>query len=218
MILGISIVVYNENEVIFANCLKLCKEIKSSKKIFVYDNSPKPKLRVLAEKYKITSYTHNKKNIGFGAGHNKNFNLSLKEKCGAFLILNCDASNFVKTISKMLQLLTNNSDVDGLVPIILDDHNKITDNVRLVMNFQNFLIRIFKFLITGKRVIQEMQKIYKCKKPKTKLIKIPCAAGCFLLVRSSIFKNIGGFDENFFLYCEDLDLTRRISTPERAYI
>ena len=32
MILGISIVVYNENVVTFANCLKLCKEIKSSKK------------------------------------------------------------------------------------------------------------------------------------------------------------------------------------------
>lgn len=211
MILGISIVVYNENEVSFKNCIKLCKEIKSPKKIFVYDNSPNSNLRVLAEKYKVTSYTHNKRNIGFGAGHNKNFNLSIKENCGAFLILNCDALNFSTTISKMIQLLTNNSDVDGLVPIILDDHNKITDNVRLVMNFHNFLIRIVKFLITGKRVLREIQKIYETKSSKSKLIKIPCAAGCFLLVRSSIFKNIGGFDENFFLYCEDLDLTRRIS-------
>jgi GT2 family glycosyltransferase len=34
--------------------------------------------------------------------------------------------------------------------------------------------------------------------------------GCFLLVRGDVLKSIGGFDEQFFYYYEDMDLCRRI--------
>lgn len=35
-------------------------------------------------------------------------------------------------------------------------------------------------------------------------------SGCFILVRSAVFRSIGGFDEQFFYYYEDMDLCRRI--------
>ena len=35
-------------------------------------------------------------------------------------------------------------------------------------------------------------------------------SGCFILVRGDVLKSIGGFDEQFFYYYEDLDLCRRI--------
>ena len=34
-------------------------------------------------------------------------------------------------------------------------------------------------------------------------------SGCFMYFRSSVLARIGGFDERFFLYLEDLDLSRR---------
>ncbi len=36
-------------------------------------------------------------------------------------------------------------------------------------------------------------------------------SGCFMLTRGSVFRDMGGFDENFFLYFEDFDLALRIS-------
>lgn len=35
-------------------------------------------------------------------------------------------------------------------------------------------------------------------------------AGMFMLLRSSVFRTVGGFDERFFMYCEDYDLCARL--------
>ena len=36
-------------------------------------------------------------------------------------------------------------------------------------------------------------------------------AGMFLLVRASAFRRVGGFDERYFMYCEDFDLCARLA-------
>ena len=41
-------------------------------------------------------------------------------------------------------------------------------------------------------------------------IPVSFATGCFLLIRTEIFKKLEGFDPRFFLYQEDSDLSRRI--------
>jgi GT2 family glycosyltransferase len=41
-------------------------------------------------------------------------------------------------------------------------------------------------------------------------VDVPVLSGCFLLVRADVYRRIGGFDERFFLYMEDVDLVRRI--------
>ncbi len=39
---------------------------------------------------------------------------------------------------------------------------------------------------------------------------VPHASGCFLLCRREALDEVGGFDERFFLYFEDLDLCREL--------
>jgi hypothetical protein len=41
-------------------------------------------------------------------------------------------------------------------------------------------------------------------------MNIPNLPGCFMFVRTNVLIEIGGFDEKFFLYVEDVDLTRRL--------
>lgn len=40
-------------------------------------------------------------------------------------------------------------------------------------------------------------------------VKVHFATGCFLLIRTETFRKLHGFDERFFLYQEDSDLSRR---------
>jgi GT2 family glycosyltransferase len=43
-----------------------------------------------------------------------------------------------------------------------------------------------------------------------KTMNVPYLSGCFMFLRVKALKEIGLFDERFFMYPEDIDLTRRI--------
>jgi GT2 family glycosyltransferase len=43
-----------------------------------------------------------------------------------------------------------------------------------------------------------------------KAFQAPYIHGCFMLLRTEALKRVGLFDERFFMYPEDIDLTRRI--------
>ena len=45
---------------------------------------------------------------------------------------------------------------------------------------------------------------------------VPYLSGCFMLLRNDCLRKIGLFDENIFLYTEDIDLTRRIHKHYRT--
>ena len=42
-------------------------------------------------------------------------------------------------------------------------------------------------------------------------MEVPYLSGCFMFLRNSALKKVGLFDDNFFMYPEDIDLTRRIN-------
>lgn len=51
-----------------------------------------------------------------------------------------------------------------------------------------------------KCILWDMIKIWNC----------PNLSGCFMFLRNSVLKQVGSFDDKFFMYFEDTDLIRRI--------
>jgi hypothetical protein len=49
-----------------------------------------------------------------------------------------------------------------------------------------------------------------------KIMDVPSLSGCFMLVRTRILREIAGFDERFFMYLEDVDLSRRVGKVARV--
>ncbi len=51
-------------------------------------------------------------------------------------------------------------------------------------------------------------------------LSVPCdienATGCFMMIRTEIFREIGGFDSHYFMYFEDCDITRTVRKNHRA--
>ena len=41
--------------------------------------------------------------------------------------------------------------------------------------------------------------------------QVPFGQGSFLVIRSILFKKLDGFDDRFFMYCEDADLCKRVN-------
>ena len=52
--------------------------------------------------------------------------------------------------------------------------------------------------------------------PQDCLVDVPTISGCFLIVRTELIRRLGGFDERFFMYLEDVDLVRRIGDIARV--
>jgi hypothetical protein len=49
-----------------------------------------------------------------------------------------------------------------------------------------------------------------------RVMDVPYLSGCFMLFRTAALRRIGLFDERFFMYPEDIDITRRMNAEYRT--
>ena len=197
-LISISIVLFNSPEKIYLPQIKKLINCNLDLKVIILDNDGKPKKQLNSRKI---YYQKNNKNFGFGKSHN----LALRKiayKSKYHLFLNPDVKFKITDLKKMIKYMEENTKIDLLMPNIknFSGHN-LNYCKKLPNPLSLFLRRFIPFIKTD----------YEIKNPKNKIIKnIPNLSGCFLLTKTKSIKKIGGFDERFFLYMEDIDLVRRI--------
>ena len=147
-------------------------------------------------------------NIGYGAGHN----LSIREVESKYhLILNPDVILDEQSLLKAIQYLDENPQVVLLSPLSSDPESGQLQY--LCKQFPSLAVLILRFIDNPlfNRLFSPILARYEERHRiiANKLFSAEIVSGCFMLFRTDVLKNLGGFDERFFLYFEDFDLSIR---------
>jgi hypothetical protein len=208
--MDISFVIVNyKNKGLTLNCLKSIEESWSTKidhEIIVVDNNSNDNLgEILAWQNPRVIFIQNKKNSGMGAGNN----LGIKRARGRYIVvLNPDTLAFKGTFDKLYDYMEANPKVGVVGPKQFNPDKTIQDSC---YRWHSFLTPFFRRTFLGRLGLADweinrfLMKDYKKDKPR----EVDWLLGSCLFIRASALKEIGLFDERFFLYFEDTDLCRR---------
>lgn len=203
--LSISLVIYNPN---YSDLKKLFDSIKLqtgvSFEVLVWDNSPNKSDMSFANI--PLGYQKGVGNLGYGRGHNENFKRASNSKY--FLVINPDIYfDDPHFFTKIIERMKADPQV-GLSSVrLLNPDGTNQDMHRLLPNLSDI----------AKRFVYQKLKIYDPKKHKYTLMHVdktkdfvcPSIGGSFMFFRSDVYRQLNGFDEEIFLYFEDIDISRR---------
>lgn len=199
-----SIVLYNsdkqEFEKVILAVVESCVEC-----IYVVDNSPtnQAKHGVCDLSDKI-QYIWGHGNIGYGAAHNIAIEKSIERNSEFHIVINPDIyfeSGVIEKISAYMQL---NPQIGLVMPKILSPDGELQYLCKLLPTPLDLIFRRFSPINLNYKF--EMRD-----SGYNNVMEVPFLSGCFMFLRVEALKKVRGFDDNFFMYCEDLDLCRRIS-------
>ncbi|MEQ6341784.1 MAG: glycosyltransferase family 2 protein [Gammaproteobacteria bacterium] len=147
----------------------------------------------------------NNKNRGFGAACNQGAALANSEY---LLFLNPDTRLFENSLTVPLAFMQQPENADvGIVGIqLVDENNHITRSCARFPSLDIFMAQALGLnRLPGLRHLNTHMTEW----VHDKTVTVDHVIGAFYLMRRSLFESLGGFDERFFMYLEDLDLSRR---------
>ncbi|HVX49084.1 MAG TPA: glycosyltransferase [Chitinophagaceae bacterium] len=201
-----SIVLYHHTPAFLQPVISSVLACAMVQKLYLVDNSANNTLKILAANERI-EYIFNKSNPGYGAGHN----VAIKRAvffAEYHIVLNPDISFKQGTIEAITQYMNDHPDVGQLMPRIVYPDGGLQYTCKLLPAPADLISRRFlPAFVTKKR----MQRFEMHKSGYDKILEVPYLSGCFMFLRINTLKKVGLFDERFFMYPEDIDLTRRVN-------
>ena len=186
--------------------------------IYLLDNSDETtfeledignKKEVFKKNQIILSHIRGHGNIGYGGAHN----LVLHELLSDFhLILNPDIILDKNALLRALEILINDKSIVMLSP---NAKNPSGNKLHLCKRYPSILIFFIRgiFSKTVKNLFSARLEKYEMHEigGTSFVTSVPLASGCFMFVKTESLRQIDGFDDRYFLYFEDFDLSLRMS-------
>ena len=175
--------------------------------LFLIDNSPTDKLKNLKKDDRII-YLHNPSNPGFGAAHNIAIKKAIALNHNYHFIVNPDIVFKGDVISPMIAFMESDSEIGMMMPQILNLDGSIQNLPKLLPTIYSVLMRKFK---RPKSIYENFINQYELRFVKEDVIyNAPILSGCFTLLNLEAIKEVGMYDDAYFMYFEDWDLSRRM--------
>lgn len=197
----ITIVNYNGGEVIL-ECLKSIFSLKDNLDltVWVVDNDSKDEsVEGIRKKFPRVNLILNQENVGFGRAHNQ----ALKKAKGDYaLILNPDTRIESGVIEELVGYLNSHSDIGAITPKIVFENGKA--DLTAHRGFPTPLAA-FKYYI-----LKDESLYHLTDRMSDQPHEVDSIGGAFFLTPRAVLDKVGVFDEDYFMYAEDIDLCLRI--------
>lgn len=208
MKLSIVIVTYNSAAYIGACLASIERHLAGTEKeICVVDNGSKDDTRdLLARDYPRVKVLVNARNLGFAAG----VNLGIHHTTGRYVLwLNPDSELLDGGIQKVMEDLErdNRNGIAGLK--IIDPGGTLQLSARAFPSYETALFNRYSFLTRFFPKNPWSRKYLKTDWDHAEPSQVDWVSGAALLHKRKVWNEIGGVDEDFFMYCEDVDFCLR---------
>jgi len=202
----LSVIIVNYNVRYFLElCLQSVQEALSEidAEIIVVDNNSKDdSCKMVASKFKEVILIENKENAGFSKANNQGVEIAKGEYV---LILNPDTVVAKDTFTKCLSFAKKQEKFGVL-------------GVKLIDGIGSFLPESKRGIPTPKASLHKLLGLKNQKKGKyyanhlkeDETGKVDILVGAFMLMKRSVYNEVKGFDERYFMYGEDIDLSYKI--------
>lgn len=200
---SVCIVTYNDESTVLRTIETLFQYTKGVElTVYVSDNgSTDLGFAKIAVEFPQVILLKSEKNLGFGAGNNAVLPYLDSDY---HVLVNPDIEIDHDVLTQMADYLDQHEDVGALTPKVLNMDGTVQ---HLPKRRPKFI-----YLLSGRLPFLKKKRDYFtfADREVTQPEEIDFCTGCFLFLRTELFRRVGGFDERYFLYLEDADLTREI--------
>jgi len=174
-----------------------CKNI-TFEIIVVDNNSSDDSCGMIEQKFPSIRMIKNKENVGFSRANNQ----GVAKASGEYiLILNPDTVLAEDTLEKVLRFADTKKKLGVVGVHFIDGSGKLLPECK--RNIPTLKIATEKLF--GKSI-----NYYASQIEENSIAKVAILSGAFMLIKRSIFNEVEGFDEDYFMFGEDIDLCYKI--------
>ncbi len=174
--------------------------------VIVLDNDSRDgSVQMVEKEFPQVRLLVSEQNLGFSKGHN----LCARHARGKYLfILNPDTVVQAGALEKLVAFAEAHPEVGILGPRILNPDGSLQYSCR---RFPNPVAALFRNTPLGKLFPNNpyTRDYLMTDWDHSSVREVDWVSGAALFIRKQVYEQLGGFDEQFFMYCEDMDLCYR---------
>lgn len=146
-------------------------------------------------------------NRGFGAGHNQAIRKALETGSDFHVIINPDIYFEAGTFDKIISFMASSPEIGLVMPRTVAADGSLHRDCKLIPSPADLAAKRF---LCGCLKRRRMRRFTMLDFDYGKILDVPYLCGCFMVFSRKALETAGLFDERFFMYPEDIDITRRI--------
>lgn len=173
--------------------------------LYVIDHTPDDGYVPRCQSDRVVYIRH--RNNGYGGGHNVAIRLAMEAGADYHAVLNPDLYWTGDVIGSLRDFMDSRPDVGQVMPRIYSPEGELQYLCKMIPTPVDLLMK--RFLPRGVKE-RRMARFQLKFADYDREMNVPYLSGCFMFFRVSALREVGLFDERFFMYPEDIDITRRM--------